>query len=224
MNIKVKTTLIIIITLMFGIFIGAMLNRALLQHRIRRAFSVRNPNRFAAIYEKIIKPDTAQSEMIREILNKYAKHTSEIRDNFRQEMQSALESMRAEIEPLLTTAQKKRLERRFPGRLLFLNRRPKKIDIKKELSALKEELGLTKNQTSQIKHVLEEFRDKAIMMRKERDRLKRNRPVLKEIEEKKEKAIEKILTKEQKKLYQQIKKERHKKIGASPLTLSEVKG
>ena len=223
MNIKVKTTLIIIITLALGIFIGAMLNRALLQHRIRSVFSMRNPNRLVPIYEEIIKPDTTQSELIREILIKHAQQTSEIRASFRQQMQSALESMRAEIEPLLTPTQKKRLKRRFLGRLLFPNQRPKKTEVKEELQVLKEKLRLTLDQAARVRRVLEESRNRAIMIRKERRNSRRKWQVLKELEEKKEKAIEKILTKDQKKLYEQIKRERHKKIGASPLPMSGVK-
>lgn len=124
MNIKVKTAFIIIIILVLGIFIGATLNRALLQNRIRRAFSIRNPNRFAATYEKIIKPDAEQSQLIRELLNKHAKRISEIRENFRKKMQSEFESMRREMDSILTPEQKKRLENRLPRPIRRLRRFP----------------------------------------------------------------------------------------------------
>lgn len=117
MNLKVKTAFIIIITLALGIVIGAMLNRALLQNRIRRAFSMQRPGFFVPIYENIIDPDSNQSKLIREILDKHARRMSEVRESYRKEMQSAFESMRKEMDPILTREQKKRLENRLPRSL-----------------------------------------------------------------------------------------------------------
>lgn len=114
MNIKVKTTLIIIITLLIGILIGALLNRVLLQHRIKRAFLMQTPGFFITLYEDIIEPDSEQSKLIREILDKHVKRMSEIRKNFRKDLQSELESLRKELDPTLTPEQKKRLQNRLP--------------------------------------------------------------------------------------------------------------
>lgn len=215
MNIKLKMTFIIIIILAFGIITGAMLNRAISQNRIRSILSKRRPEVFVPVYEKILEPDTAQSKLVRDILNKHAKRISKIHENFRKELESSFESMKAELDPILTPEQKKQLERRvppppppFPS---FLNRNLEKIDIDEELSALKERLGLSKDQASQVKRILEELRDQAEMMRKERVNFRGRWRVIKELE-KKEKAIENILTDEQKKLYEQMKNERHKKI------------
>lgn len=123
MNMKVKTTFIIIITLILGVVIGAMLNRALLQNRIRRTFSQQNPNRLALFYERIIQPDPAQSEVLREILNKHSKRMSEIRTNFFEEMQSAVKALQADIDPILTLEQKKRLRERMMRPRRFFNQR-----------------------------------------------------------------------------------------------------
>lgn len=114
MNIKVKTALIIGITLIIGILIGALLNRALLQHRIRRAFSMQTPGFLMTLYERTIEPDAEQSKLIREILEKHVKRMSEIRKNFHSSLQSEFESLRKELDPLLTPEQKKRLMNRVP--------------------------------------------------------------------------------------------------------------
>jgi len=217
MNIKLKMTSIIIITLAFGIVIGAMINRTLSQNRIRNILSRRIPVHFVASYERIIRPDAAQARLIREVLNKHAKRISEIREKSQEELQSSIESMMEELDSILTPEQRKRLEkRRFQGRPPFRppfrNRLPERISVDEELSRLKERLGLSKDQASQIKPILEESRDQAKMMRKERTRFMERREIIKEVEEKKEKAIEKILTEDQKKLYEQMKKERHEKI------------
>lgn len=115
MNIKVKTALIIIITLVMGIIIGAMLNRALLQHRINRAFSWRLPDFMITNFENIIEPDQEQSKLIREILNRHAKRMMEIRENHRKELQESFESLQKEMDLILTPEQKRRLLRSLPG-------------------------------------------------------------------------------------------------------------
>jgi len=72
MNIKTKTYFIIIVTLIIGIAIGAMLNRALLQHHIKKTFSSRNPDRLPVFYERILDPNVEQTQKIRSILKKHA--------------------------------------------------------------------------------------------------------------------------------------------------------
>ncbi len=52
MNIKIKTALIIIVTLGIGIVIGALLNRTFTQNRIRNIISTRSPNHFIPLYKK----------------------------------------------------------------------------------------------------------------------------------------------------------------------------
>jgi len=213
MNIKLKIIFVIVITLALGIVMGAMLNRALTQNRIRSILSRRNPVRFVASFEKFIEPSADQRKLVRDILNKHAKRISEIRAKSREELQSSLESMMAELDPILAPEQKKRLEkRRLPGRFLFRNRRLEIIDVDEEIFVLKERLSLSENQASQIKHILEDSRNQVKMIREKRVNFRKRLQIMKEMEEKKEKAIEKILTKDQKKLYEQIKKRRHKKI------------
>lgn len=127
MNTKVKIALIIIVTLVIGIVLGAMLNRALMRHRILRAFADRNPRGMISFIERSIRPDPDQREQIREILEKHRIRAQEIRDRFMEEMQAEFESLEAELDPILTPDQKERLKRHFRGpgrgRRLFPDRR-----------------------------------------------------------------------------------------------------
>lgn len=125
MNIKAKTALIIVITLALGIVIGAMLNRALLQRRINRAFSWRSPDFMITNLENIIQPDQKQRERIKEILNKHAERMMELRENSRKDMQEAFESLQKELDLVLTPEQKNRLMRRLPDPLRRFRRFPK---------------------------------------------------------------------------------------------------
>jgi hypothetical protein len=215
MNIKLKMTFIIITTLVIGIFIGALLNRIHTQNRIKDILYRRNPGPFVASFEKIIEPDAAQRKLVRDILDRHAKRISEIRMNSSKELKSSFESMMAELNSVLTPEQKKRLEKRkFPGFPPFSRPRPfpmplpRRIDVGQQLSVLKEKLGLSEDQASQIKQILEEARDEFQTMREKELNSRERWQFIREIEEKKDGAIEKILTKDQKKLYEQIKKER----------------
>ncbi|MGD8539780.1 MAG: hypothetical protein PVI66_13775 [Candidatus Aminicenantes bacterium] len=115
MNTKVKIALIIIVTLVIGIVLGAMVNRALLRHKIRRAFDERNPKGMISFIERNIQPTPDQREQIREILKKHRINSQEIREKFMEDMRLEFESLEAELDPILTPEQKNRLKRRFRG-------------------------------------------------------------------------------------------------------------
>lgn len=127
MNTKAKVALIIIVTLVIGIVLGAMLNRAFLRNRIQRAFADRNPTGMVSFIERNIRPTPEQREQIREILEKHRKKSVEMREKFMMDMQAEFESMEAELDPILTPEQKNRLKRRLHGtwkdRGRFLDRR-----------------------------------------------------------------------------------------------------
>jgi len=111
MNMKVKTTIVIIITLIFGIVLGAMLNRTFMHQRIKRAFDAVNPNRFTMILERVIDPTEEQKKQIRGILQKHAKYDAELRKNLTDGMQASIESLKKELDSVLTPEQKERLEK-----------------------------------------------------------------------------------------------------------------
>lgn len=223
MNMKLKVTFIIIITLVLGIVVGALANRTFSQRRIRSILSSRSPEFFVAFYERILEPDTEQSKMIREILDKYAKSISESRENFTSEMQSTFESMKAEIDPILTPEQKERLKERFPRPSRFRERPMKKGGLDKEVSMLKERLHLSEDQTSQIKQIFEESGLRPGRMWGEmrfygdwriwgEARFPGGMTRMIKMQKKVEKAIQEILTEEQKELFKRIKKERLEKM------------
>jgi uncharacterized membrane-anchored protein YhcB (DUF1043 family) len=115
MNTKVKVASIIIVTLVIGIVLGAMLNRAFLRHRIQRAFAERNPAGMIFFMERSIQPTEEQRVQIREILEKHRKKSAEMREKFMMDMQAEFESLEAELDPILTPEQKNRLKRRLRG-------------------------------------------------------------------------------------------------------------
>jgi Spy/CpxP family protein refolding chaperone len=122
MNMKVKTTIVIIITLIFGIVLGAMLNRTFTLQRIKRAFDAVNPNRFTMILEQAIEPSEEQKKQIREILRKHAKIVSELRKNLEEGMESSFKTLQKELDSVLTPEQKERLEKMIKERRPWMRR------------------------------------------------------------------------------------------------------
>jgi len=122
MNVKVKTTLIIIVTLIIGIVLGAMLNRTFMHLRIRRAFDAVNPSRFAMILEQSIDPTPKQKKQIREILEKHANTVSELRKKLDEGLASSFMTLQKELDSVLTPEQKERLEKMVRRRRSWMRR------------------------------------------------------------------------------------------------------
>lgn len=113
MNIKIKTTLIILITFIIGMLAGAMITQAYLKYRMKKFLSMDMPAGFAAHFERIIEPTDEQRKALREILYKYGEKLSKMREKIRQEFLPINKAMEEELNSVLTPEQKKRLEDRF---------------------------------------------------------------------------------------------------------------
>jgi len=205
MNLKIKITIIIILTFIIGIFVGALLNRTMTQNKIKRILDRRNPPHFISFYENIIDPDEDQKKQIKKILEKHSKRLSEIHFNYRDELASAFRTMRDELDDVLTQEQKDRLRRGVPFHPPRPGKYPWDIDIEEELHMLSLELDLTDDQASEIKIILENLQEqakKAIGLRGWRN--------MEKTAAEKDESIEEILTEDQKKIYDQIKSDRLK--------------
>ena len=206
MNVKTKTSLVIVFTLIVGMFIGALASRAFLQNRVRRVFSMRNPNTFVQSFLETIKPNTDQEKQIKEILERNGQLFDEIRSKSREDLESSMTAMMSELESVLTPEQIKRLEDRSSrGRMPFGRR-----SAEDELVYLSTELELTWDQTSKLEKILEESRMQPP------DKTQRGVP--KEMSsnfrsqmENREEEIKKILTEEQSKKYDDLMKNRRKR-------------
>lgn len=108
MNTRVKTILVIVITLAIGMVLGALIHGAVMRNRVKdMAFRMRSNEGFMRRMEMIIQPDESQREALRKILRKHFQNMSQYQENFR----AMMDSLRTELEPILTEEQKKRLER-----------------------------------------------------------------------------------------------------------------
>lgn len=216
MNIKFKTTLFIIFTLIIGMAIGAMLNRAFLHNRVQRVFQKRAPNVFVQSYVEAIKPDQEQQKQITKILDAYAQRMWEIREKNRQDLEILMEAMQAELETVLTPEQMERLASRTP-----VGQPPhggRSVDL--TLESLSQELELTENQAAQIRQILEKERKQPWM--KQPGMMERGNPeemasLFRKQREQREQEIKKILTEDQKKKYEELQTNRSRRFRNSPL-------
>lgn len=129
MDIKIKSTLIILVTFIIGMIAGGMITQAFFKYQLEKALSMRLPKGFAAHFERIIEPTDVQRNALREILHKYGEKYSEIGQRIRKDFLPIQEAMRKELNSILTPEQRKRLDMRFfehrPKR--FFQRFPRKF-------------------------------------------------------------------------------------------------
>lgn len=115
MTTKIKITFFLIVLFVLGVFVGATLNRALVQNRIRRTFADRNPAGFTQILMDLIQPTQEQEAAVKAILDRFSKRMDSERKQMQENMQKSRESLQEELSRILTPEQIKRLNRRPPG-------------------------------------------------------------------------------------------------------------
>lgn len=113
MNIKVKTTLILTGTLVIGILLGAMLNRALMHMKIKGFLAMRTHKGFVERIETMIQPSDPQKKEVSAILDKYALQFDAMHEEFKGRMSSLLDSFKDDLTPVLTPEQMKMMEDKF---------------------------------------------------------------------------------------------------------------
>ena len=119
MDIKVKTALILIVTLLIGIVFGAMLYRAMFQSKVKGFLEMRTPDGFIRKFENAVDTTPDKKEKIKKILDKYGEQFFEMNQEHRKEVSLLFNSLREELAEILTPEQiRKMLRRGFlrPGR------------------------------------------------------------------------------------------------------------
>ena len=112
MSIQWKSTFIIIATLLIGIVIGVFLAGAVLHHRVRPPLADRGPSMFTPMLERIIQPTPDQEEAVHAVLEKHSSRLEGMHEDFRAEMVATMDSLKKDLDPILTDEQKARLDER----------------------------------------------------------------------------------------------------------------
>lgn len=114
MNVRTKTSLVIIFTLIIGILLGILIDRTLIQQRFHQRISrMRNPRGLLFMLMDIIQPVEAQRDSVEKIVFRYSTRFQQISQQARSEMNVLMDSLKTELNPILTIEQKKRIEERM---------------------------------------------------------------------------------------------------------------
>lgn len=109
MNIHLKTAAILLATLIIGMVCGALILGAFARDRLQPPPQVTR-ERFVERWVRMVRPDPAQLQRIREVVGE---HEPGFRENYmrhRQEMQVLVDSLHRDLEPILTEDQLQRIK------------------------------------------------------------------------------------------------------------------
>ena len=107
---KTKGALILFSTLLIGVLIGTLLSGWFVRDRLR---PIPHPRHFVRSTERLIAPqDEEQRQAVRAVLRRYAAALRELNAKHREALKEQLDSSRAELAPLLSEEQLRRLDRR----------------------------------------------------------------------------------------------------------------
>ena len=112
---RTKSVLILIATLVLGALLGAVLTGWWVQNRVDRLRSVRTSDGFVERVVRRVEPvSAAQRDSIAEIAQYRARQLSDLRQSHRRHTRAILDSLRQDLQPVLTEEQAERLERQMP--------------------------------------------------------------------------------------------------------------
>lgn len=114
MNLRTKTILILIGTLVLGGIVGAFVTGAVVDQRMERLHTLRTQHGFAESMEQAIGiTDESQRMEVRPILQEASVRLEENMSECKAAGRGIIDSMRAELRPLLDEQQEQRLEEYF---------------------------------------------------------------------------------------------------------------
>ena len=117
MSNAVRSWVLLVVTLCLGIAIGVLGGGALQDRRMRRVEDIRRPGGFVEHVQRVIRPTSdSQWNAIRPLIEANADANAERRRAHDGAMRAALDSLRAQLYPLLDEAQRERLARFGPDR------------------------------------------------------------------------------------------------------------
>ena len=108
---RIKGALILFCTLLIGVLIGTLLSGWFVRDRLR---PIPHPRHFVRSTERLIAPqDEEQRQAVRAVLRRYAAALRTLDTKHREALKEQLDATRAELAPLLSEEQLRRLNRRL---------------------------------------------------------------------------------------------------------------
>lgn len=111
MKTETKTVSILISIFILGILLGVVVDRTLIEKQMKNRFTrMGNPRMIGFLLERVIQPTPQQRKEIEIILDKYADKMFEARQQAMETVVVTMDSLRKDLEPILTEEQKQRLD------------------------------------------------------------------------------------------------------------------
>lgn len=114
MTVKVKLSIIILVTLVIGMMLGALIQGAFMRNQFhKRITRLRTPEGFVRRFERVIQPTETQKPEIDKILLRNFERLNKRLAPPVQEMRRVIDTLQMELDPVLTPEQQARLHRHF---------------------------------------------------------------------------------------------------------------
>lgn len=110
MNIHLKTAAILLATLIIGMVCGALILGAFARDRLQPPPQMTR-ERFVERWVRMVRPDQEQMQRIRDVVGEHEPGFREHYMRHRQEIQTLVDSLHRDLEPILTERQLERIER-----------------------------------------------------------------------------------------------------------------
>ena len=112
MNTKLKSAILLLLTLLIGVIVGVLGSRLYMERRVTKFMAMRNERFFQHRVEALLQPKPEQMDTLKTILDKYQPKFMQLNRRFRAESRAILDSLHKELEPVLTDEQLQRLKER----------------------------------------------------------------------------------------------------------------
>ena len=110
MNTKTKTLFVILGTFILGLIIGGLGSHLYYRYKVNQIVSMRSPQQIFHFVERLIQPSPKQRAAIRDILQKHGRVVLEnMRENREKQLQQ-FQSLKDDLQQILTPEQMQRLE------------------------------------------------------------------------------------------------------------------
>lgn len=110
MEMKTKSVIILIATLLLGFILGMLTSAQIRYHKLKPIRVFFSEERFREGIYSVINPDESQMVKLDEIIKKYSRRNREIQTNFRRELDNFTKDLWNEMDPVLTREQVEKLQ------------------------------------------------------------------------------------------------------------------
>ena len=107
---KLRITILIILTLLLGFVIGMLTSAQLRHNRMRPVRIYASEHYFREHLYKVVEPDSAQKAALDAIINKYGESFNDLNTGFRKDFESLMDKQWNEIKPVLNKEQLGKIE------------------------------------------------------------------------------------------------------------------